>query len=93
MCYISLYFSQEPKDEKDEEHCRKVNDFLNNPPPQSNGGGSNTRNSNISAALQGLPESDMQGLLGNINQNDLMQLLGEFFITIKFFVLMILKVL
>ena len=36
-----FFWMQEPKDEKDEDHCKKVNEYLNNPPaPGSAGGGS-----------------------------------------------------
>lgn len=68
-----LHFLQEPKTDKDEEYCRKVNEYLNNPPipgAAGSGGGSGHELS----ALGG--EGGLQNLLGNMSHNQLMQLIG-----------------
>lgn len=45
-----FFFSrQEPKTEKDEEHCRKVNEYLNNPPMPGALGGSGSGGHELSA--------------------------------------------
>ncbi|XP_034189598.1 regulatory particle non-ATPase 13 isoform X1 [Osmia lignaria lignaria] len=56
---------QDLKTDKDEEHCRKINEVLNNPPtPGSQRSGSTN------------PEGDLQNLLSNMSQRQLMQLFG-----------------
>ncbi|XP_056131468.1 proteasomal ubiquitin receptor ADRM1 [Lampris incognitus] len=68
-----FFWMQEPKTDKDEEYCRKVNEYLNNPPipgaPGSGGSGSLEL-----SAVGG--EGGLQSLLGNMSHNQLMQLIG-----------------
>ena len=78
-----FFWMQEPKDDKDEEFCKKVNDYLNNPPaPGSSGsrggsmGGSGGSGGIPGLDLSNLGDSELQSLLNNMNQSQLMQLLG-----------------
>jgi 26S proteasome regulatory subunit N13 len=68
-----LFWLQENVKDKDEEIVKKVNDFLNNPPPQRTGarGGASERGNALLASLNG---GDDIGALGNMDQNQLMQL-------------------
>lgn len=60
-----FFWLQEPTNEKDDEHCRRVNELLNNP-PSSGSGGNGTRGEG----------SDLQYMLNNMSQQQLMQLFG-----------------
>jgi len=81
-----FFWMQEPKTDKDDEHCKKVNEMLNNPPApgSSLGGGAGAGGAAGLAGLQPalaslgdqLGDSNLQALLNNMNQNQLMQLLG-----------------
>lgn len=60
-----FFWIQEPKTDKDDENCRRINEVLNNPPTpgsQRSGGGT--------------PDGDLQNLLNNMSQQQLMQLFG-----------------
>jgi len=76
-----FFWMQEPKSDKDEEFCKKVNDFLNNPPPPGTsrsggggGGGSGGLPGNLD--FNNLGDSELQSLLSNMDQRQLMQLFG-----------------
>jgi hypothetical protein len=77
-----FFWLQEPKTDKDEENCRKLNEYLNNPPaPGSNrsgGGGGGLGNiPGLPAEFAGLgADGDLQSLLSGMNQQQLVQLLG-----------------
>ncbi|XP_034253783.1 proteasomal ubiquitin receptor ADRM1 homolog [Thrips palmi] len=59
-----FFWVQEPKTDKDDENCRRLNEILNNPPTNRSGGGT--------------PDSDIQiqNLLSNMSQQQLVQLFG-----------------
>ncbi|KAL1020959.1 hypothetical protein UPYG_G00006910 [Umbra pygmaea] len=68
-----FFWMQEPKSDKDEEYCRKVNEYLNNPPMPGALGSVGSSGHELSA-LGG--EGGLQSLLGNMSHNQLMQLIG-----------------
>ncbi|PIK50020.1 putative proteasomal ubiquitin receptor ADRM1-like [Apostichopus japonicus] len=78
-----FFWLQEPKTDKDEDNCKKVNETLNNPPApgSSLGGGLGGGRGGLPAELAGLGaslgDSGLQSMLGNVDQQQLMQLLGS----------------
>jgi len=62
----TFFWMQEPKTDKDESFCRKVNEFLNNPPTPGSQGGRTSAG-----------ERDLQSLLNSMSQQQLMQLFGS----------------
>ncbi|CAD5234534.1 unnamed protein product [Bursaphelenchus xylophilus] len=71
-----LFWLQDSNTDKDEKVCKKVNDLLNNPPSNraSARGGSSERNSHALSALTSAMGGDEMGALGNMDQNQIMQL-------------------
>lgn len=55
---------QEPKTEKDDDLCRRINEALNNPPTSGGRGSGSGR------------AQEFQNILNNMSQQDLMQLFG-----------------
>jgi len=74
-----FFWMQEPKEDNDEEHCKKVNELLNNPPAPgsaaASGGSGGTGLAGL-ASLSDQLDPNLQNLLHNMDQNQLMQLLG-----------------
>jgi len=64
-----FFWMQEANEDKDEDICKKVNDYLNNP--------ASSRNSSLGQSLSDLPDSDLNNLLNNVNSQQLMQLLSR----------------
>merc|ERR1712172_249676 len=73
-----FFWMQEPKDDKDEELCKKVNDFLNNPPAPGSGSsrGGSMGGGSGGLDLSNLGDSELQSLLNNMSQSQLVQLFG-----------------
>uniref|UniRef100_A0A8C6WE45 Adhesion regulating molecule 1 n=1 Tax=Neogobius melanostomus TaxID=47308 RepID=A0A8C6WE45_9GOBI len=68
-----FFWMQVTQTDKDEEFCRKVNEYLNNPPMPGTLGSTGGGGHDLSA-LGG--EGGLQSLLGNMSHNQLMQLIG-----------------
>merc|ERR1712013_688106 len=77
-----FFWMQEPKADKDEELCKKVNENLNNPPApgsaRARGGSGAGLPGGLPAGLDfnNLGDSELQNLLNNMSQQQLMQLFG-----------------
>ncbi|RXG58539.1 Proteasomal ubiquitin receptor ADRM1 [Armadillidium vulgare] len=73
-----FFWMQEPKTDKDDEFSRKVNEYLNNPPaPGSQRSTSSTPNPVLGGSdLSNLQNSDIHNFIGNISQQQLVQILG-----------------
>lgn len=78
-----FYWMQEPNEDKDDEYCQKINDYINNPPTP----GSNLRSSerissgggNLGGSLSDLGsfnDADLQNLFNNVSPQQLMQMIG-----------------
>uniref|UniRef100_A0A182QCF4 Proteasomal ubiquitin receptor ADRM1 homolog n=1 Tax=Anopheles farauti TaxID=69004 RepID=A0A182QCF4_9DIPT len=63
-----FFWMQEPKTDRDDEWCRRINEVINNPPSGNNigSGGRNGGNDN----------GDLQYMLNNMSQQQIMQLFG-----------------
>ncbi|GBM35482.1 Proteasomal ubiquitin receptor ADRM1-A [Araneus ventricosus] len=79
--------AREPKTDRDNEFCCKVNQYLNNPPAGGSSrsgtsgslGGSSTPSQSgggLQSELSTLGDGDLQNLLNNMSQSQLIQLLG-----------------
>ncbi|MBZ3883611.1 Proteasomal ubiquitin receptor ADRM1 [Sciurus carolinensis] len=69
-----FFWMQEPKTHQDEEHCREVNEYLNNHPHMPGALGASGSGGHEPSALGG--EGGLQSLLGNMHYSPLMQLSG-----------------
>jgi len=61
-----FFWLQEPKQDKDDEWCRRINEVMNNPPSSSS----------LGSGGRGTDNGDLQYMLNNMSQQQLMQLFG-----------------
>lgn len=61
---------QEPKVDKDEEWCRRINDVMNNPPSV------NSLSANRNGGNSSSDGNDLSYMLNNMSQQQLLQLFG-----------------
>lgn len=73
-----FFWMQEPKADKDEEYTTKVNNLLNNPPTPGSGGGGGGLPPALAGLTDQLGDGQLQGLLGNLDQQQLLQLLSGY---------------
>ena len=66
MCIVQ--FTQEPKDDKDEDNCKKINEFLNNPRSATNHNAAQSSGSSSGKATPGTAASMMNNLPPEILQ-------------------------
>lgn len=68
-----FYWMQEPKEDKDEDICKKVNDLILNPRDSASLEG----DLGGLQGLMGLDSRSLQGMLGNMDRQQLMELLNQ----------------
>uniref|UniRef100_U5EZU3 Proteasomal ubiquitin receptor ADRM1 homolog n=1 Tax=Corethrella appendiculata TaxID=1370023 RepID=U5EZU3_9DIPT len=66
-----FFWMQEPKTDKDDEWCRRINEVINNPPSNNSLGRGGSAGGN-----SGSDSGDLQYMLNNMSQQQLMQLFG-----------------
>lgn len=65
-----FFWMQEPKQDKDEEWCRRINEVMNNPPPV------NSLSTNRNGGNSSSDGNDLSYMLNNMSQQQLLQLFG-----------------
>ncbi|XP_055529980.1 proteasomal ubiquitin receptor ADRM1 homolog [Wyeomyia smithii] len=65
-----FFWMQEPKTDKDDEWCRRINEVINNPPSSNSLSGGSGRGGS------GSDNGDLQYIMQNMSQQQLMQLFG-----------------